>query len=97
MSWFTYDTCRTKISWYHRTVGIIGQKYNIITSLLQEDSESRLAVQESLSLMSSAYSEIDQSACKLMEALIVQNIEKVGHLLYLCCEMFIFVNSVKPD
>lgn len=43
----------------------------------QEDAESRLAVQEALSLMSSAYTDIDQSARILMEALITQNIEKV--------------------
>lgn len=36
-----------------------------------------MAVQESLSLMSSAYADIDQSARILMEALITQNIEKV--------------------
>ncbi|XP_056020008.1 proteasome adapter and scaffold protein ECM29-like [Ostrea edulis] len=54
----------------------IGLAQKLFDAISHEDSESRLAVQESLSLMSSAYKEIDQSACKLMEALIVQNIEK---------------------
>ncbi|XP_062591295.1 proteasome adapter and scaffold protein ECM29-like [Saccostrea cucullata] len=54
----------------------IGLAQKFFDAIAQEDSESRLAIQESLSLMSSAYSEIDQSACSLMEALITQNIEK---------------------
>ncbi|XP_061192483.1 proteasome adapter and scaffold protein ECM29-like [Saccostrea echinata] len=54
----------------------IGLAQKLFDAISQEDSESRLAIQESLSLMSSAYSEIDQSASSLMEALITQNIEK---------------------
>ncbi len=44
---------------------------------LQEDSENKLAVQEALSMMASAFRNIDSSNVKMMEALIMQNIEKV--------------------
>lgn len=54
----------------------IGLAQKLFDAIGQEDAESRLAVQEALSLMSSAYTDIDQSARILMEALITQNIEK---------------------
>lgn len=48
----------------------------------QEESENKLAVQEALSMMASAFKGIDGSNMKLMEALIVQNIEKVTNRLF---------------
>ncbi len=53
----------------------------------QEDSDSRLAIQEALSMMSTAFKNIDESKLKLMEALIMQNIEKVhfGKIILCLC------------
>ena len=45
--------------------------------VLQEDPETRLGVQESLSLMADAFKDIDPSCQTLMEALIMQNIDQV--------------------
>lgn len=45
--------------------------------LLQEESDTKLAVQESLAMMSEAFKSLDGPNLKLMEALIMQNIEKV--------------------
>lgn len=44
----------------------------------QEESENRLAVQEALSMMSEAFSNIDESGQRQVEALIMQSIEKVN-------------------
>ena len=44
----------------------------------QEESENRLAVQEALSMMSSAFVHMTSSNRTLLEALILQNVEKVG-------------------
>lgn len=44
----------------------------------QEDAETRLAVQEALSMMSSAFKDIDKTNLQLLEALLMQNIDKVG-------------------
>ena len=49
-----------------------------ILLIYQEDDENRLAVQEALSMMSSAFSDVEPAKVKLVEALIMQNIEKVG-------------------
>lgn len=43
---------------------------------LQEDSENKLAVQEALSMMSESFKSIDATNQKLLEALIMENIEK---------------------
>ena len=47
---------------------------------LQEEPERRLAVQEALSMMSPAFRNLDASNLRLMEALLMQNIEKVTYL-----------------
>ena len=47
-------------------------------NLVQEDPSTRMAVQESLSMMSDAFKSLDSANAKLMEALIHQNIEKVS-------------------
>ncbi|CAG2238012.1 ECM29 [Mytilus edulis] len=46
-------------------------------AMSKEDPETRLGVQESLSLMADAFKDIDPSCQSLMEALIMQNIEQV--------------------
>ena len=43
----------------------------------QEDTETRLAVQEALSMMSGAFQQIDSTNLQLLEALLMQNIDKV--------------------
>ena len=43
----------------------------------QEVSETRLAVQEALSMMSSSFQQIDDTNLQLLEALLMQNIDKV--------------------
>ena len=45
--------------------------------IYQEESENKLAVQEALSMMSTAFKNIDSSNLRLMEAIIMENIEKV--------------------
>lgn len=40
-------------------------------------SETRLAVQEALSMMSSSFQQIDDTNLQLLEALLMQNIDKV--------------------
>ncbi|CAG2227690.1 ECM29 [Mytilus edulis] len=45
-------------------------------AMSKEDPETRLGVQESLSLMADAFKDIDPSCQSLMEALIMQNIEQ---------------------
>ncbi|CAG2221633.1 ECM29 [Mytilus edulis] len=45
-------------------------------AMSKEDPETRLGVQESLSLMANAFKDIDPSCQSLMEALIMQNIEQ---------------------
>ncbi|XP_041357221.1 proteasome adapter and scaffold protein ECM29-like [Gigantopelta aegis] len=45
-------------------------------AVCQEDSETRLAVQEALSMMSEAFKQLDDTNKKLMEALIMQSIDK---------------------
>lgn len=49
----------------------------MLNFFLQEDPETRLGVQESLSLMADAFKDIDPSCQTLMEALIMQNIDQV--------------------
>ena len=44
----------------------------------QVDSDTRLAVQEALSLMSSAFKDLDEENLKLMEASLMENIDKVS-------------------
>ena len=44
----------------------------------QEESDNKLAVQEALSMMSEAFKQVDATNLNLIEALIMQNIEKVG-------------------
>ncbi|KAK3091483.1 hypothetical protein FSP39_020174, partial [Pinctada imbricata] len=56
-----------------KDVGLV-QKF--FDAMSQEDSETKLAIQESLSLMSDAFKNIDSANQKLMEALLMQNIEK---------------------
>ncbi|ESP05333.1 hypothetical protein LOTGIDRAFT_103320 [Lottia gigantea] len=46
-------------------------------SVCEEDTETRLAVQEALSLMSEAFKKLDETNLKLLEALIMQYIDKV--------------------
>ncbi|XP_046357928.2 proteasome adapter and scaffold protein ECM29-like isoform X1 [Haliotis rufescens] len=45
-------------------------------AVCQEDNETRLAVQEGLSMMSEAFKHLDDNNKKLMEALIMQNMDK---------------------
>ena len=44
----------------------------------QEESDTRLAVQEALSMMAPAFKQADDSTLSLLEALIMSNVEKVG-------------------
>ncbi|XP_070194752.1 proteasome adapter and scaffold protein ECM29-like isoform X2 [Littorina saxatilis] len=46
-------------------------------AMCQEDTETRLAVQEALSMMTSAFKQIDATNLQLLEALLMQNIDKV--------------------
>ena len=46
-------------------------------AVCHEDAENKLAVQEALSMMVNAFQSLDPTDLKLMEALIMQNIEKV--------------------
>ena len=50
----------------------------LMYDLLQEESENRLAVQEALSIMSSAFTHMTPANQKLLEALMMQNVEKVN-------------------
>ena len=43
---------------------------------LQEESDIKMAVQEALSMMSDSFKNIEPSSRKLLEALIMENIEK---------------------
>ncbi|XP_059151870.1 proteasome adapter and scaffold protein ECM29-like [Physella acuta] len=45
-------------------------------SMCQEEGDTRLAVQEALSLMSQAYCNLDETNKQLLEALLLQNIDK---------------------
>ena len=44
----------------------------------QEDEENKISIQEALSLMSEAFRSIEAGKLHLLEALIMQNIEKVA-------------------
>ena len=50
---------------------------SFFVAVCQEDAENRLAVQEALSMMVDAFKSLDPSELKLMEVLILENIEKV--------------------
>lgn len=62
-------------------------KFNMV-DFLQEESENRLAVQEALSLLSEAFGHVDDSGQRQVEALIMQNIDKV------CCVFSIFKEMI---
>ena len=49
----------------------------VIVVYFQEVSETRLAVQEALSMMSTSFRQIDDTNLQLLEALLMQNIDKV--------------------
>ena len=51
-------------------------------AVCREDAENKLAVQEALSMMVGAFHSLDPSDLKLMEALIMQNIEKVRMVIW---------------
>ena len=44
------------------------------------DGDTRLAVQEALSLMSSAFKDLDEENMRLMEAALMENIDKVSSM-----------------
>lgn len=46
----------------------------------QVDSDMRLAVQEALALMADAFKDLDESNMKIMEALLMEAIDKVGNI-----------------
>ncbi|XP_060085987.1 proteasome adapter and scaffold protein ECM29-like [Ylistrum balloti] len=56
-----------------KDIGIV-QKF--FDAMCQEDAETRLSVQEALSLMSEAFHDISGTNATLMEALVMQNIDK---------------------
>ena len=67
-----------------------------VNFFLQEDPETRLGVQESLSLMADAFKDIDPSCQTLMEALIMQNIDQVlrGKRFTVCTKIVIILGTV---
>ncbi|CAH1774881.1 unnamed protein product [Owenia fusiformis] len=57
-----------------KDIALLQQFFDAIT---KEEGELKLAIQEALSMMSSAFKDLSGTNCALMEALILQNIEKV--------------------
>lgn len=64
----------------------VGLMQWMLCCVVQEDSETRLGVQEALSILSSAFRSMDDTNKPLMEALIIQNFEKVSAV----CEQLSF-------
>eukprot|EP00058_Branchiostoma_floridae_P021365 XP_002606855.1 hypothetical protein BRAFLDRAFT_91624 [Branchiostoma floridae] len=54
----------------------IGMVQKFFDAVSKEDQDTRLAIQEALSLMATAYKNLDDSSARLMEALILSNVEK---------------------
>ncbi|KAL8623767.1 hypothetical protein ACOMHN_054073 [Nucella lapillus] len=61
----------------HRVAKDIALIQRFFEAMCQEDPETRLAVQEALSMMSSSFRQIDDTNLQLLEALLMQNIDKV--------------------
>nr|KAG5691476.1 hypothetical protein BaRGS_026251 [Batillaria attramentaria] len=61
----------------HRVAKDIALVQQFFDAMCQEDTETRLAVQEALSMMSRSFKEIDATNLQLLEALLMQNIDKV--------------------
>ncbi|XP_076462653.1 proteasome adapter and scaffold protein ECM29-like isoform X2 [Babylonia areolata] len=61
----------------HRVAKDIALIQRFFEAMCQEDTETRLAVQEALSMMSSSFRQIDETNLQLLEALLMQNIDKV--------------------
>ncbi|XP_019632493.1 PREDICTED: proteasome-associated protein ECM29 homolog [Branchiostoma belcheri] len=54
----------------------IGMVQKFFDAVSKEDQDTRLAIQEALSLMATAYRNLDDNSARLMEALILSNVEK---------------------
>ncbi|CAG5117500.1 unnamed protein product, partial [Candidula unifasciata] len=61
----------------HRLTKDIQVVQTFFDAICQEEGDTRLAVQEALSLMSNAFSNLDTTNKQLLEALLLQNIDKV--------------------
>ncbi|BFY99626.1 hypothetical protein BsWGS_02666 [Bradybaena similaris] len=61
----------------HRLTKDIQVVQTFFDAICQEEGDTRLAVQEALSLMSNAFGDLDATNKQLLEALLLQNIDKV--------------------
>ena len=56
----------------------------LFDTIATEDTENRFAIQETLSLMADEFNDLEPTKLKQMEAIVMQNVDRVGRRTFYC-------------